>query len=129
RVGAITLPVAGDGEMWLRFTRPDARRYVSAHSVLDGSFDTAGIAGRDVMIGTSAVGLLDLRATPLDPATPGVEVHAQALEQMLSGEHRVRPAWATGFELFLLAAVGAAVAWIIARRGALAAAGIGAAAI
>ena len=55
-------------------------------------FDKKSIAGRDIFIGTSAVGLLDLRATPLDSAVPGVEIHAQALEQMLVG----RPPHAPG---------------------------------
>ena len=96
RVGQTVLPTDGDGELWLRFTRPDARRYISAHRVLDGTLDAKEVAGRDILIGTSAVGLLDLRATPLDSAVPGVEMHAQALEQMLNGEHLSRPPFATG---------------------------------
>jgi adenylate cyclase len=129
RVGKTVLPTDGDGELWLRLTRPDARRYISAHHVLDGSYDAKQIVGRDILIGTSAVGLLDLRATPLDPAVPGVEVHAQALEQMLSGEHLNRPPFATGLELVYLVVAGAAVAWLIGRLGAAGAAAIGIAAI
>jgi len=129
RVGAIALPTDANGELWLRFSRADARRNISAHRVLDGDFDPSSIKGRDVLIGTSAVGLLDLRATPLDAAVPGVEIHAQALEQMLSGDHLSRPAYATGAELVFLVAFGALVAWMIYRIGALAAAGIGVLAI
>jgi adenylate cyclase len=129
RVGSTVLPTDPDGELWLRFTRPDARRYISAHRVLEASFDPKEVAGRDILIGTSAVGLLDLRATPLDPAVPGVEVHAQALEQMLSGEHLSRPAMATGLELIYLVVAGGALAWLIGRVGALGAAVIGAAAV
>ena len=129
RVGSIVLPTDANGELWLRFARPDPRRYVSAGTVLDGSFDPKAVAGRDIFIGTSAVGLLDLRATPLDSAVPGVEIHAQALEQMLSGDHLVRPPYATGAELLFLLAVGAGVAWLIYRVGAVATAVIGALAI
>jgi adenylate cyclase len=129
RVGSTVLPTDGDGELWLRFTPPDARRYVSAYRVLDGTVDAKEIAGRDIIVGTSAVGLLDLRATPLDSAVPGVEVHAQALEQMLSGEHLSRPALATGLELVYLVVGGAALAWLISRVGATGTAAIGAAAI
>lgn len=129
RVGDTVLPTDGDGELWLKFSRPDPRRYISAYTILDGAFDASQIAGRDILIGTSAAGLLDLRATPLDPAVPGVEVHAQALEQMLSGEHLTRPAFATGLELVYLVAVGAAIAWLISRLGATGAAAIGSAAI
>jgi adenylate cyclase len=129
RVGQTVLPTDGDGELWLRFTRPDARRYISAHRVLDGTIDAKEVAGRDIIVGTSAVGLLDLRATPLDSAVPGVEVHAQALEQMLSGDHLSRPPFATGLELVYLIAAGAALAWLIGRLGAIGTAAIGAAAI
>ncbi len=129
RVGQTVLPTDGDGELWLRFTRPDARRYISAHRVLDGTIDAKEVAGRDIIVGTSAVGLLDLRATPLDSAVPGVEVHAQALEQMLNGDHLSRPPFATGLELVYLVAAGAALAWLIGRLGAIGTAAIGAAAI
>ena len=129
RVGATVLPTDEAGELWLRVSRPDARRYVSAQKILTGDFDAKSIAGRDILIGTSAVGLLDLRATALDTAVPGVEIHAQALEQMLSGDNLIRPAYATGAELMFLIAIGIAVTWLIFRLGALAAALIGLAAI
>lgn len=129
RVGSAVLPTDADGELWLRLARSDPRRYVSAYKILDGDLEPGAIAGRDVLIGTSAVGLLDLRATPLNAAVPGVEIHAQALEQMLSGDHLSRPAYATGAELLFLVLAGAAVAWLLHRLGAVAAASIGAAAI
>jgi len=129
RVGSTVLPTEANGELWLRLTRSDRRRYISAHHILDGKLDPQSVAGRDVLVGTSAVGLLDLRATPLDAAVPGVEIHAQALEQMLSGEHLSRPAFATGAELLFLLVVGAGVAVLIYRAGPAAAAGIGAVAI
>jgi adenylate cyclase len=125
RVGTTVLPTDANGELWLRLTHADARRYISAHRVLDGGIDAKEIAGRDVLIGTSAVGLLDLRATPLDAAVPGVEIHAQALEQMLSGDHLFRPAYATGAELLFLVVVGAAVAALVYRLGPASTAGLG----
>jgi adenylate cyclase len=129
RVGTTVLETDGDGQLWLRYTRSDPRRYLSANRVLDGTFDPAAVAGRHVLIGASATGLLDLRATPLDASVPGVEIHAQALEQMLSGEHLVRPAFATGAELMFLVAAGILVALLIPRAGPVAAALIGAGAI
>lgn len=129
RVGATVLPTARDGQLWLNYARADPRRYISAHKILDGSFDPADLAGRHVLIGASATGLLDLRATPLAAAVPGVEIHAQAVEQMLAGAHLVRPPLATGAEIAFLVAAGALVAGLIRRSGALVAAAIGAAAI
>ncbi len=44
------------------------------------------IAGKLVLIGTSAVGLNDIKTTPVSRAMPGVEIHAQVLESTLSGD-------------------------------------------
>jgi adenylate cyclase len=129
RVGRTVLPTDANGELWLRQSRSDPSRYISARTILDGSFDPKSVAGRHVLIGTSAVGLLDLRATPLDTAVPGVEIHAQALEQMLSGDHLSRPSYATGAELSFLVIFGAIVAGMIYRIGAVGAAAVGGLAI
>lgn len=129
RVGDTILPSDGRGELWLKFSPVDPRRTISAVSILDGTFKPDDIKSRQVIIGATATGLLDLRATPLDAAVPGVEIHAQALEQMLSGDHLVRPAYAIGAEILFLVVIGALVAWLIHRSGALVAAIAGLAAI
>ena len=56
------------------------------------------IEGHIVLIGTSAVGLLDTRTSALGQSIPGVSVHAQALEQILSGKFLSRPDWVIGAE-------------------------------
>lgn len=129
RIGETVLPTGRDGQLWLNYARPDPRRYVSARRILDGDFDPADLAGRYVLIGASAAGLLDLRATPLAASVPGVEIHAQAVEQMLSGDHLTRPPLATGLEIAFLVAAGLLVAGLIRRTGPLAAAAVGAAAV
>lgn len=129
RVGDAIFGTDADGQVWQRFSNNDAKRYVSAHKVLDGSFNPAEFAGRIVLIGSSAAGLLDLRATPLETSVPGVEIHAQALEQMLSGDTLFRPAYATGLELAFLIAAGAIVSYAIRKSGAVVAAILAAASI
>jgi adenylate cyclase len=129
RVGKIILPSTGRGELWLKFAPADPRRIISASDILDGSFDPQDIESRHIFIGATAAGLLDLRATPLQPSVPGVEIEAQALEQMLSGDYLVRPAYAAGLEIAFIVVFGTLIAGLIARSGALIAAVIGIAAI
>ena len=129
RVGNTILNTQGNGEIWLRFTHSNPGRYLSAHTILSDRHNPADIKGRHIFIGSSATGLMDLRATPLEASVPGVEVHAQALEQMLVGNYLRRPAYATGVELSFLVLVGALVAWLISRYGPLTAAVIGVGAI
>jgi adenylate cyclase len=129
RVGRDVMPTNGRGELWLKFAKPDPRRTISASVVLSDDFDRSLVAGRSIFIGATAIGLHDLRATPLNPSVPGVEMHAQALEQMLSGDHAVRPAYAVGLELSFLVIGGALVAWLLGRSGPVMAAVLGLAAI
>ena len=77
------IPTDAYASIWLHFSGHDPARFVPAHAVLAGSFDPARVAQKIVFIGTSAVGLLDNKTTPIDRSIPGVEVQAQVLENVL----------------------------------------------
>jgi adenylate cyclase len=98
------VPVQRDGSMWLRYSKHDPRRFVSAAQVLAGKADPELIRSKLVLVGVTGVGLLDYKATPLGEQVPGVELHAQLIEQIFDGNYLVRPAWALWLELALLAA-------------------------
>ncbi|HEX5485345.1 MAG TPA: adenylate/guanylate cyclase domain-containing protein [Limnobacter sp.] len=81
-------------------------RYISASDVLAGKVKQSDIDGRIVLVGTTAPGLLDLRSTPVNPAYPGVEVHANVLSSMLDGNYKIRPEYSAGLLLIIVLAVG-----------------------
>jgi adenylate cyclase len=83
-VKGLEVPTDRNGQLWIHFARRDPSIYVSASDVLEGRVAPERIARKLVLIGTSAVGLLDLKTTPIDPVMPGVEVHAQVLESALT---------------------------------------------
>jgi adenylate cyclase len=64
------------------------------------------LQGQIVLIGTSATGLFDIRKTALGFSVPGVEVHAQALEQIINGQFLLRHDWTRGLELVGLVLAG-----------------------
>lgn len=99
RIGANRIATDAGGALWVHYAPPDSRRYVPAWKLLDRSLPTAELKGKIVLVGTSAQGLMDLRFSPLGGIIPGVEVHAQALEQVLSGQHLDRPGWTPALEL------------------------------
>ncbi len=82
-VPGLEVPTDRNGQFWVHFNKHDPARYVSAKDVLQGDVPADRLRGRLVLIGTSAIGLLDIKTTPLDAAMPGVEVHAQILESVL----------------------------------------------
>ena len=119
RIGDFEVPTEANGQMWVRFTPETKERYLPAWKVLNGEIGTGEIAGRILIIGTSAAGLLDLRATPLDASVPGVSLHAQAIEQILQGAFLQRPDFATAAEILYILALGTLIAFLIYRLGAL----------
>ena len=119
RIGEIAVPTTQDAELWLHYTdenkKADFKRSIPAWKILDGTADKSLLDSSAVFVGTSAPGLLDLRPTPTNPAMPGVEVHVQALEQMLLGAYLERPDYALGFELFFATIIGLVVLILIVR--------------
>ena len=107
RIGKIEIPVDPRGQMYTKYRgKRGAFRYIPAWRVLSGQFKPEELDGKIVFLGTSAAGLLDLRATPFDPILPGVEVHATVVDNILAQDFIQRPAWATGLVFFLLLAAG-----------------------
>jgi len=125
RIGDATIPTTPQGEMWLHYRQPDLTRYVPAWKVLAGQVPAAQLQGQLVLVGSSAQGLMDLRFSPMG-LIPGVESHAQALEQVVTGHFLQRPSWARGLESVLLMACGLLVGWLALRTRALVSAGAGA---
>lgn len=84
--------------------------YYSAVDVLQGRVGATELSGRYVLVGTTASGLHDLRATPVQPLFPGVEVHALAIRQLLEGRmpSETPRAWQWGL-IVLLAALSLAL--------------------
>lgn len=117
-IGPHALPVDEQAGVWVHFGRQRADRYLPAWKLLAHQIPADALQGRIVLVGTSAQGLLDLRFSPLGGIVPGVEVHAQAIEQTLSGQSPSRPAWALGAEGLACVLGGLLVAAIAMTRGA-----------
>lgn len=118
-VGGVFVPTDGNGRVfpWFNASSPD--RYVSAGSVLSGEAPADSIAGHLVVVGTSAVGLEDFRATPVANFMPGVEIHAQIIENILTQQFLSRPGYAIGMELVFTFLAGVFIIWLVPRIGAL----------
>ncbi|MEX2694438.1 CHASE2 domain-containing protein [Rhizobium mongolense] len=110
KTGDFVVPVTAAGELWLYVSPDRAQRYVSARHVLAekgaSAEVSAAINGSIVFIGTSAAGLQDIRVTALGENVPGVSLHAQTVEQILTGRYLSRPDWADGLEIFAIAVLG-----------------------
>jgi adenylate cyclase len=88
-------------------------KYISAVDVLNDRANIVDLKGKIVLIGTSAPGLLDLRATPVERVYPGVEVHANLISGMLDRNLKQKPPYAVGAEFLLLLLAGLAMALLL----------------
>ena len=125
KIGAVSAPTDPKGQVLVHFTRGVPERYVPAWQIFEGTFDPNAIAGNILFIGTSAAGLFDLRNTPLNPVLPGVEVHVQAVEQMLTQHFLYQPDWGVWAEILFMTVVGLLLIILIPRIGAAGAAALG----
>lgn len=102
-VGRTHIPTDRHGRLLISFRgRAGTYPYISASDVLFNRMDPNAIAGRVVLIGTTAIGLNDIRSTPVDSTFPGVEVHANAIDNLLNDGALTRPAWSEGMEMLLI---------------------------
>jgi adenylate cyclase len=116
-VKGLAVPTDRNGQLWIHFAHYDPSIYVSAADVLEGNVEADTIAGRLVLIGTSAAGLLDVRTTPITPVMPGVEIHAQVLESALTGTLLSQPPWGPLAEFLSALILGIAVIWFAPMFG------------
>src|SRR5579862_7600922 len=128
-VPGLEVPTDRNGQLWVHFNKHDQARYVSAKDVLQDKVSPDRFRGHLVIIGTSAIGLLDLKTTPVEAAMPGVEVHAEILESILSKSLLVNPDYAIGAELTLAVLIGLGIITVAPMLSAIVVVVLGAAVI
>ncbi|WP_373086162.1 CHASE2 domain-containing protein [Sneathiella sp.] len=98
KVAGTLVPTDTKGRIWIKYSEYDPALYVSAVDVINGTIDNRELAGKLVLVGTSATGLKDLRASPLTSNLPGVEMHLQMLENIWTQTYLFRPEFIAIFE-------------------------------
>lgn len=99
----ISIPTDRYGRMLINFRGPERSfKYISAIDIYNNSFDKSEIDGKIVLIGTSAAGLFDLRATPFDSIFPGVEVHANIIDNILMQDFIYKASWLDGANILII---------------------------
>ncbi len=104
-----------NGIIWIKYKKSDKDQYISAGDVYDGKFQTDFFKDKYVLIGASAQGLFDLVKTPLGVTIPGVEVHANVIENILDQSYLVRNPNTYIFEL-LFSIIVALITFILSQK-------------
>lgn len=88
-------------------------RYVSAVDVLKGRVPAEVLQGRIALVGTTAPGLNDLRATPVGGTYPGVEIHANLITGILDGSIKEKPGFVLAIEFVHILLLGGLLAAVL----------------
>ena len=105
-LGDLAIPTDFYGRMLVNYRGPQkSYRYIPATDIYHKRVDPLHVEGKIALLGTSAAGLLDLRSIPFDSVYPGVEVHANALDNILNKEFISKPIWAVGADMVSIALV------------------------
>jgi adenylate cyclase len=119
KIGDFAVPTTPKGEAWIHYTGPIKERTIPAWKILAGEIPDAELQGKLLLVGTSAQGLMDLRFSPLGTIMPGVEAHAQLLEQVLTDSYIYRPEEAITIEALTIVIGGLAMGTLALVTGAL----------
>ena len=97
------IPTDRFGRLYLNFRGPfKSYKYISAVDVINQTAKQEDIAGKFVLIGTSAYGLMDLRSTPMDSVIAGVEIHANMIDNLLQNDMLTKPSWSEVADLSIM---------------------------
>jgi len=118
RAGSLVLPTDAEGRMLVHYTGQEPGRVIPAWKFFEAGAPVESVKGAIVLLGTSASRLMDLHPSPSRPDVPGVEVHAQIIEQSLLGDFLFRPDWADGVEIMYLLLLGSALIILLPKAGA-----------
>ncbi len=123
-IAGVRIPVDDDGRMLVNFRRGgDPFPYYSISDIINHKIAPENLAGKIVLVGATAHGLGDRAVTPVNPDMPRVEIHANAIDNMLQGDFLRRPIEAQEISLVATLLIGIAmalgVAWLSAMSSAM----------
>src|SRR5262249_10291990 len=114
-IGDLDVRTQADGRVWVHYTPHDPNRFVSAASVLEGESGAGDLERKLVLLGVTGLGLIDYQSTPLGERMPGIEIHAQVLENIFDGALLTRPRWGAWVEALAFLLAGLMVVYCVPR--------------
>ncbi len=119
-IGDFTFPTQRDGSLRVYYTADqNGARIIPAWKILSHDIPMESwsdkVAGHIVYIGAGAIGLKDIRATPIRNNEIGAMIHAQVTEQIITGDHLKRPFFVRFFEVVTLVACGLILSFLLPR--------------
>jgi adenylate cyclase len=123
QIGGFWVPTDERGGLLINYRGPPGETFaeVSVSDILSGEIPPDAFQGRIVLVGVTATGIFDVRSTPFRTVHPGVEIHANVIDNILTGEIITKPAWSQVFDLIAIVLLAGLVGIVVPRLHAVAA--------
>lgn len=84
KIGDITIPTDDHGRMLINYRGPEKTfPHYSIADIINNRLPAEKLRDKIVVVGATAVGIFDLRVTPFGATYPGVEIHANVIDNIL----------------------------------------------
>lgn len=116
QLGPVTIPTDEMGRMFINFRGgPRTFPHYSVADIIAGRTPANAFRDRIVFVGSTAIGVYDLRVTPFSTVFPGLEVHANVADNILRQTFLFRPGWAALFDLAAILLMGMITGLVLPR--------------
>lgn len=120
QIGNRTLSVDERGRLLINYRGPQKTfPHYSFSDVLSGAVPADAFKDRIVLVGATAIGIYDMRVTPFSGTFPGVEIHANVIDNILQGDFIIRPDWIVIFDILAIFLLGLSISIVIPKIKAL----------
>ena len=117
-LGKREIPVDGENRMWINYTGPPGVfQSYSFTDIVHGRIKPEALRGKTLFLGATALGVHDMRVTPFSGNTPGVEIHATVMDNIVAERYVRRTGLESLFDISLIIALGLLTFYMTKRMG------------
>lgn len=120
QMGERFIPTDEQGQLLINYLGPAKTfPHYPITDILNGTIPKGTFTGKVVLVGATAMGTHDLRSTPFSPLYPGVEIHATAIDNILTQNFLTKPKWSIVYDLFAIIVLGVVTGITLRYTGAI----------
>ncbi len=118
RMGEKFIPTDPQGHLLINYCGPPKTfPHYSVAEILRNNFAPGAFKDKVILVGATAVGIYDMRNTPVSPVFPGVEIHATVIDNILEGRFLKKPGWARIYDLLAIILLASGAGFMLACTG------------
>lgn len=116
QIGNLSIPTDESGRILINYRgKEKSFPHISITDILRGNVPASKLKDKIVLIGATAVGIYDLRATPFGGVSPGIEIHANIVDSILSEDFLRKPKWSSIFDVLAILLAGIFLGIVLPR--------------